>query len=653
MFGTEGTSEHRAALAVKNAFERLWPGISNSPADADLVRIASGTKISGYRVSDIDLVVAASFNTERFIVPKVAFNDKEGTRVSGARVRIKSFVAAVEVKDHDANNLDISAGGISVRYKEGWKSATEQNDQQRYALLEYLKDHTRRSPWVYRCLLLQGIAELPKDRGRAVPESGAIAASFDGTSLLMAMAGVNGLSKHGRDYTISSSDPETMQAVLASSLFHSVTPSNLDRRRMDRIAARPQEAREFAKLLGEERVHFRGEGGTGKTVLLAQSAHEAFREHGKRSLFLTYNHALASDIQRLLALMAIPASGDSGGVDVRTVMSFTYSWLARLGIVQAGQLLEFKDYERLCLEATDYFDKGVLGEADLSKAKREDPDQFDYDAILVDEAQDWPQAEADLLARLYGGQSIALADGISQLVRGSATNWKASILGKSKGGHRHLAECLRMKANLGVFANAVAVRAGLNWEITPNTQAAGGRVILCRAPFAEMKGLHNRLLLSAAKHGNDPIDLLYCVPPSDVVTDANGRSSKLGHVFRSAGLKVWDGVDPGTRKDFPRTTEDHRIVQYHSCRGLEGWTAVLDGFDEFWSDRYTDAVNPTPSDLGESGVLRARAAAWQWGMIALTRPIDTLVVTLKDSSSETAKTLLAIADTLPDIVEVL
>ncbi len=214
--------------------------------------------------------------------------------------------------------------------------------------------------------------------------------------------------------------------------------------------------------------------------------------------------------------MGVPSSGDNGGVDVRTVMSFVYAWLSRLGLVLRGEDLDLDIYESRCAEALRYFEKGALGNEDIRRARLEDPEQFDYDALLVDEAQDWPQAEADLVCRLYGGQRVSLADGISQLVRSGATNWRSSVTGRSHEGSRSLEECLRMKANLGAFANAVAERAGLNWRIKPSMEAVGGRVIIVTRPIAELAGLRSELMDRATAAGNEPIDLLYCVPPSDI-----------------------------------------------------------------------------------------------------------------------------------------
>lgn len=651
--GSEGTTEYRAARTIADAFASYWPGIGSSPAEEELVRIAANTKLSNYKVSDIDIVIAAKLRPGRYVVPKTPLKDQDDRKVVGTKVRVQSLLAALEVKGQDAGGLRISAGNVDARYREGWKSATEQNDAQKYALLSYFRDYTNREPWVYRCLLLQGINELPRERGRLVPAAATVPARFDAASLVAAMVAENRLRRKGREYTVSSGDDELLDRVLGSRLFEQVTPSNLDRQKMDRVAARPREARDLAALLGQERVHLRGEGGTGKTVLLAQAAHEAYSSHGKRSLLLTYNHALAADIQRLLAMMAIPSSSEAGGVDVRTVMSFTYSWFSRLGLIEAEEDLEFERYPEKCAEALGYIECGAISKSDIEAAMRSDAEQFDYDALIVDEAQDWPQDEADLLARLYGGEKISLADGASQLTRGAATDWKSSVAGRGREGFRPLRECLRMKANLGEFANAVASRAGLNWEILPSTKAAGGRVIISREPFHQTSGLHEELLRDAAELGNQPVDFLYCVPTSSVNIHGNMKVSALALALEQAGKRAWDGVDPVVRKDYPRSVEEHRVLQYESCRGLEGWVTVLDGFDEFWSAKFQEArVTVEGVGAGSSPEQRAAAQAWRWVMIALTRPIDTLVLTLRDPDSPASRTLLRIAEQFPDFVEI-
>jgi hypothetical protein len=88
-------------------------------------------------------------------------------------------------------------------------------------------------------------------------------------------------------------------------------------------------------------------------------------------------------------------------------------------------------------------------------------------------------------------------------------------------------------------------------------------------------------------------------------------------------------------------------VQYESCRGLEGWCTILDGLDEFWDLRKAMAQS------GNNGVpeLEAEAVAWRWCMIPITRPIDMLVITLRNETSWVGKVLATLANSMPDVVE--
>lgn len=652
VIGDQSSEEYAVAVAIKDALAKLWPGVETSPEAEENVRIAANVKLAGYKVSDIDVVVAAVFQKQRFFVPRKVINDRDGNKLTGAKVQAQGFVVAVEVKGQSADGVRVAGDEVTVRYKDGWKSATDQNVKQVHALKQYFADQGI-DAWVYRCLALQGLPGLPKEGGKAVPAAGAVALGFSGADFLTAITGVYGAGAWQGKYFLSSGKPDALRRAMDASIFREIVPSRLDRQRMDRIAARKPEAIRLGELLGQQRVHLRGHGGTGKTVLILQAAHEAFTRHGKRCLVLTYNLALAADIQRLLALMGIPGEDEGGGVEVRTTMSFIYSWLVGLEAATEEDN-DLADYQSKCEDALDMFKKGALGDADIAPLLDENHEEFDFDVVIVDEAQDWPQAEADLLARLYGGNKIALADGRDQLVRGLPTNWKRSLPAGASAEDKHLERCLRMKRNLGVFANAVASYAGLNWEITPNDEAAGGRVLLARGSYADMPALQDQLVEAALGAQNEKIDFLHCVPPRGVTSVGDRRRSALSLAFERSGHETWDGVDPGFRHDYPRSTEMFRVVQYDSCRGLEGWVTVLDRFDEFWTYKYRQALGQAwsqPATGNRSPEEVARGTAWRWAMIALTRPIDTLVITYDDPASEVGKMLLQLAKAYPDWVE--
>lgn len=651
LLGIKGTDEFEAASAIAKALDNYWPGLASSPPEMELVKIAANTKISGYKVSDIDIVLAARFTDSRYFVPSKPVRDERGQLVQRSKVQVSNMVVAIEVKSHPPGKIRIVNDDVEVLYKEGWKSATEQNIKQVHALADYLDDQWVKA-WVHRCVVLQGLQRLPQSAGKDQPAAGAVPQDFTASHLLTAIFGVDGLNHwKGRYSARRSCSPEAMEKVLGASIFTPVVPTNLDRMRMARIAARPEEAKLLAPLLGSERIHLAGHGGTGKTVFALQVANEAFESLGKRTLIATYNTALAADITRLLALMGVPGFSEGGGVEVRTTMSIAYSWLYRLGVSKIEEAEGFDAYGRLCKEAIEMVQSGAISRDDIDAISRDFPDRFDFDAVIIDEAQDLPQEEAELLSLLFGPEKISLADGKEQLLRGRPTDWRSKATNVVRREHRKLSRCLRMKRNLGSFANSVARNAGLSWHVEPNDAAAGGRVILYRGSYGDNHEFRKTIRQLSTAADNRLVDSLHCVPPSDSIDGDGERRSGLALALERDGLEVWDATGLGTRRDFPRSADTCRIVQYESCRGLEGWVTVLDKFDEFWE--LARAQGEVAAEALGVSAMTPEQYAWQKALIPLTRPIDTLVICTSKNESEATRALLDLAATHEDFVEVI
>ncbi|MGY2843416.1 hypothetical protein ACVIWU_006707 [Bradyrhizobium sp. USDA 4509] len=355
---------------------------------------------------------------------------------------------------------------------------------------------------------------------------------------------------------------------------------------------------------------------------------------------MTYNHALASDVRRLLALMNVPSSPEDGGIAVRTVMSFVTSWLARLGLLdETSDWLE-SVYETQCGDALDMIRCGAL-RSDIEAIKQEDPANFAFDYVVADEAQDWPLPELELLKALYGPERLCLADGVDQLVRGGASNWEVGVP-ETRRMTVPLKHCLRMKANLTVFANALAEQVGVNWRVEPNRLTGGGRIILVAGSIRRRRALVEELLQDARQAGNEAIDLLFCVPPTDVARDNEGqRFSQLAMTLQEWSYETWDGTGDRCRRDFPRGGSVLRVVQYASCRGLEGWTVVLEGFDTFWQSARDHAWRIEDAECNERHLEKSKAA-WRQCLIPPSRAIDTLIISIEDPQSEASKELLKI-----------
>ena len=111
--GVEGTPELRTAHKLAELFERHWPGITESEATEDLITIHASRKISGYKVV-LDIVIAAQLSTPKVLYLQNDLRDDAGKRLIGSKIRVHSFIAALEVKDHDATRLQLSAGNVDI-----------------------------------------------------------------------------------------------------------------------------------------------------------------------------------------------------------------------------------------------------------------------------------------------------------------------------------------------------------------------------------------------------------------------------------------------------------------------------------------------------------------------------------------------------------
>ena len=96
----------------------------------------------------------------------------------------------------------------------------------------------------------------------------------------------------------------------------------------------------------------------------------------------------------------------------------------------------------------------------------------------------------------------------------------------------------------------------------------------------------------------------------------------------------------------------HRLLQYDSCRGLEGWVVVCLCLDEFISHKQWvfDKTPQRPSEELLDPETRD-SFAYRWSMIPMTRAVDTLVITLNNPNGAYGKLFRSIAAKNPDFVE--
>jgi hypothetical protein len=643
---TEGR-EAEAAHDLRQLIVESWPWAEKQEDVA--IHIIAGVKCHGQKRRDLDILLLASFPEPVPFRPFLDIAWGDGPPFRPKEASVDSLCVVIEVKEQDAAGVDFEgAGRVRVRYfqagKEHWSSATDQNEEQKFSLIGYLQHHGLAAPYVSNLIWLKNLTN------KQLPSRPHNMLGGNSTWELF----LNVLLQLDRKRTTSGGWVVSARTRTFDAAVHLLTrplkATGLDRLRMDRITQAAVQP-EWLDLLGTRQVIFRGRGGSGKTVLLLQLAWKAFEERNLRVLLLTYNKALAADIRRLLTLLGVPDDIGLRSLQIQTVHSFVYALLKGLRYLSGAEEDFLERYESIKEEALEMLRTGAITEGDVASLVSRQPLAFRWDLLFIDEAQDWPENERDLLRHFHPPERFVLADGVDQLVRGQECDWHGSLApGQSR--TIFLPTCLRMKAALARFANELATLLGLGtWKVTPNPEAAGGRVVVIEGDYFKDRALHADLLSAGAAAGNEPVDMLGCIPPALVGrNDADGSVESVpAQMLRAWGFEVWDGASADVRSSYPVSSQELRIVQYDSCRGLEGWITFLWGLDDFFE--YKQGSWRPPAGPGLDDARQAFLHAVRWLMIPLTRAIDTLVIQVGGRDTPFKRALRQVAESCVDFVE--
>jgi hypothetical protein len=634
--GDTTTAEHSAALQLRDLMVQAWPQVQTS--DEHQVHLIAGAKCHGQKRRDIDVLLLASFGPGIAYSPFLEFQSGD-SRVMPSHVEIRSLCCAIEVKDHPAESVRFEGQTLKVKYQGEWSDASEQSHEQKFSVKDFLESQGLTAPFVTSLIWLRNVSgtELP-DR----PHN--ILGARPTWPLIMSVIGQLSppYSPGGRWQMAAFGSKASPFEDVARLFTFSLQPSKLDRERMERLA---KHAATEGKLeaTGSKLQVLRGRGGTGKTSLLLHEAMRLYEEEDARVLLLTYNKALVADIRRLLALMKIPDNITQQSIQIQTAHGFFHSVLSKMGLVQPGSTTFLQEFERLKAEALEMFAAGAASRDDLAAS---------WSYIFVDEAQDWPHDERDLLLEICGPEHVIVADGVDQLVRSDKpTRWRENV-SKSQSKLVPLKTCLRMKANLTRFVNSYARHMGLaGEEMLPNPDALGGRVVVLDGSYFGDRGFHERVLQANKDDLNEHLDMLFCVPPSLVRPDPEGGvQSVAAQVFSEWGYQVWDGASQDVREGCPLSLAQLRVVQYDSCRGLEGWATVNLHLDDFYEHK-AEKFMPIETDGLSDPEQQAHLHAARWTMIPLTRAMDTLVINIHNPHSRVRTALEATAAECKDFLD--
>lgn len=629
------TDEAIAAKWLKDLFVEEF---KDSDINGNLYIIPS-LQIYGQAVRDIDMVVMGNFDGLTY--------DHVKTKQGEDRcLKIESFIANIELKSMPCHRIKRSNGAYQVKYENtGWHDASDQCRKAKFSLRDHIKEQLCSDFYIvdllwFRSVNTQQLNDLRNNQeDNVLPNSFSVKQFFEKIALSASIkqnsfSVLNSPIKGGR------SSIEDIYNLL----IEERTPVGLTLRKFNAVSVNSESVTDIVKNIlnntGSKLNYITGRAGTGKTILLLQTAFCLASEQKKRCKILTYNNALVSDIKRVLDFTKIPDGINKQTISISTFDSFFQTLFRQYKIINSVLIPVGKNY-------TSEYGKAMqdllirvqkMSRCHDDKCIKEFDENLDWDYILIDEAQDVSDIEKELFFLLYSPKRLIIADGVDQFVKSNTKqNWIQGIEDFSS--PKSLILERRQKSSLARFLNAFASRCTINWKVEENIELTGGEIFVVDSYDVN---IHQKLKENCKNNECENYDILILEPPSLGETDENGivRFRYLDD-YKRANINVFDGFNAQNRQKYP-THDECRLFQYDSCRGLEGWCVVCDFLDELVEYKMNQCVVDNDSLLSENE--QRRRYALLWTLIPLTRAVDTLVITLKDPDSEIGVILKDLCD---------
>ncbi len=615
-------SPHNETAAVQGLaaeLRSLWPEVENSAVDRVDFLVGARAGVS------TDLLIVFDLETPRAIEP-------------GGPL-LACGIIAVEVKQLCSQRFEAIGNQLVARYEELEKrTVVDQAREAALAIKNFGRAIGQPDLYVYAIAWLNQVDEFELQNmdeaivGRQAGIAGIVRAAL----------------RAGDVITKNKPAARAKVQIVRDRFIVQRTLSPLDRKKADRIARNAvleTIVGDLAAVAGKKMVRVAGHGGSGKTTALTLLASRLADGFGARVLVLTFHAALCTDIQALLEAMpsARPYVGNS--LCVMTASSFLLSLLGAIG--EVPKKADGKtDYDRLdaAFRAVTVSLGAGLSENIFASPDMAEHEIFAWDHILIDEAQDWTDEERDFLRAIYGHKRLILMDGLAQLVRRQVScDWLVRVPAAERE-VRFLQSSLRMTHNVALFANAFADTLELgDWRVEPTPELSGGRVVIVTGPLEARLPLVFAMGEAVESAGARPVDMLLCVPPPEVQKNADGiRQSIVGCELESVGLQTWDACDGTMRGVPPASSDSWRIVQYDSCRGLEGYAVLLFALDDLYANKLKH-----PNQLHSDREVDARLVAERFLLIPMTRAVQLLVIHIRDVESPVYSLLREAASLMP------
>lgn len=642
----EDSDEYLAAVRLKKIIQIDLP----KDAIGEILLFASAT-LMGQEVKDIDLLMVGVLQN---YTANLAFYENESEYIK-ADVDICSFCTTIEIKSHGINGISRLGTDFFVKYGEKKHCVTEQSNKQKTSTMNFFNRVLSVSPYITNVIWFvsaqpQEIKDLLMVESKEMPAN-ILGSEFSFNELLQKLVWqrkpYNFHGKHRFDSNYGMCTVKDLERALNIFQREKETIGELTRQKIECISNNSININNIG-LQDEKMTILRGRAGTGKTIALIQAAIKLIDEDYARVQILTYNKALVSDIRRLLAFAEFPDLFEEKCLAINTMQSYFFRLINTClyeGKLDGSRFLS--EYDNLLKEIIDFIDSDLEAKNYIEELGSQSA-YLNWDYILIDEAQDWSDLEQELIIKLYSPDKIVVADGGQQFVRNvKICDW--SIV-KNRSNTK-LKYCLRQKSNLTSFVNHYTelVNPGYN-KIISSGKMPGGKVEIIDVQ-SDYLSLLKEEIDKMKELGNVEYDFL-CIVPHTLVNKDGRMSFKLTDKFEKKDIFCWDGTNEDIRGNVPLTSDEIRVIQYDSARGLEGWTVCCLGFDTFISEKIQLFRPSTVANtlLLESEEDQLHKYILNWVLIPLTRAIDTLIIVLDNPQSKVALNLKAIAEKYPDYV---
>ena len=686
--GNKETNEFKDAVALKEIFEFEFRTLK---IEGEILIICNAT-LFGQETKDIDLIAIGKFDKYSLRLKSKSKTSKNGEGILEQEMRtifINDFCFVFETKRHRSRDIQLDGLTLTVKYNNKRSDVTTQSENQKYSLTSFFRDRINFSPYVCNFIWLRNVSwdsikNLLGNNLKIHDKHNYLPNTFS-VRFLFQLACVQSIPWTPTDYNSDKLKGYSRFNCLRRNqefdfneidrifdLFQKVKSGSgeLTRKKIEKITNKILHDQQYAKAIGDKLIIISGRAGTGKTIKLLSIACDLAVQQGARSLILTYNHALVSDIKRTLALAEIPDGIDDYTVNISTLHKFFYEIVVgfelddrvRVSKNNKKYILDFiHDYKNHLTTLKEYLDLNLIGETEINELMRTRHHEVGWDYLLIDEAQDWEELEKDLIFKIFGKNKVIIADGVDQLIRSQLKcNWTRALKPNYDFKKTFEKKGLRQKVNLVLFVNLFAEKLGINWHQESKRELIGGKIIITSKGYD--KTTHQRLFQQNKEDGNSAYEMMFLVPPSLVEiyqTKDEFGNSRAGkrfinkNDFDKMNIKVWDGTRSDLRTQYVVNLDEHKLLQYDSCRGLEGWTVINLDFDKFIDYKmqtFEEEENLHELAL-ESLEEKRRKFVYLWALIPLTRAIDTLVISLHNPKSYVGQKLKEVYEENPDFIE--